>query len=139
MQSPGWVKVTIESEAVTQNKRVDATLCTTMEELKEAIWEECGHLLRGVKQKEAVLLCQPSSSNSARFGSLPWLCLTSASDVQQAIECGIFKLAERRLCDSELAVAFVMGSSASKKTKGAKRATNGSDSSSDGEDMPLLV
>jgi len=146
------VKVTVETDAVTQSKRLDATACTTFEDLRACVWEDCGHLLKGVKERQAILLCPPASPNGPDGGAAPWLMLTPASDVQQAIECGVLRLTERRLLSSEPAVAFVKSLAAPKPTEDSQRGGStrkdtqactqsgaGGDESDDGEDKPLLV
>lgn len=148
------VKVVVDSKALTRTKRIDASACSTISELRATIWEECGHLLKGVTQKEAILLCQPRDyENQGR-----WLTVAAASDFEKVVKCGVLKLTSRELLDSNVdpPVAFVKAlcggrltsSSASARCKLFEGHGRNGDikkvgletnvDNSDGEDMPLI-
>ena len=98
--APGWAKVTVQTSQVTQKKEIEVAHCETLEELRELVWDEFGHLLKTVKQKDMVLLAW--AANDAR-----WELVTAASDMSQLSACTAVKLAEKKALDvKSMAVAF---------------------------------
>ena len=112
---PGWAAVTVQTSQLTQNKDVEVAGCETLEELRDVIWEEFGHLLKGFKRpaKETVILCLTGSDEATGQG---WRLVTAASDLARVVDCGALKLMERSLLKvDKLPIAFSRSLPAAKK------------------------
>ena len=102
----GWAAVTVQTSQLSQNKDVEVAGCETLEELRDVIWEEFGHLLNGIKRpkKDTVILCLTGSDEASGQG---WQLVTAASDLARVVECGALKLMEKVLIDVDtLSIAF---------------------------------
>ena len=137
---PGWAGVTVQTSQLTQNKEVEVAGCDTLEQLRDAIWEEFGHLLKGIKRpaKDTVILCLTGSDRAA---GQSWHLVTAASDLARVVDCGALKLMERSLLDVDtLPIAFSRGLAAPKRSaRGAQallthRDLNADEDSDDDDD-----
>ena len=45
----GWAKVTVQTTTVNQKKDLEVAGCQSLAELRELIWDEFGHLLKGMR------------------------------------------------------------------------------------------
>jgi hypothetical protein len=116
----GWAAVTVQTSQLSQNKDVEVAGCETLEELRDVIWEEFGHLLNGIKRpkKDTVILCLTGSDEASGQG---WQLVTAASDFARVVDCGALKLMEKILIDVDtLSIAFSRSLPAPKRgTRGA--------------------
>ena len=117
---PGWAVVTVQTSQLSQNKEVEVEGCETLDELRDVIWEEFGHLLNGIKRpkKDTVILCLTGSDEASGQG---WQLVTAASDLARVVDCGALKLMEKILIDVDtLSIAFSRSLPAPKRgTRGA--------------------
>jgi hypothetical protein len=105
--SPGHVSVTCVTEHVTQKKSIDLSECASMGEARRLLWDAFGHLLKNTPDGKIVVLClapNPMGGESevdagGAIGGYhgDWKMLTAASDMQRAIACPTWKMAERAI------------------------------------------
>ena len=91
----GLASVTCETEHVSQKKQVHVAECETVDELLTACWEEFGHVLKAVRQKDMTMLCLVPGTNADSDGE--WMLITKASDLAQVTSGHALKLAAKKL------------------------------------------
>ena len=88
--SSGHVAVTCATSHVTQKKYLALGQCRTLDELLNLIWDEFGHLLKHLKAKDVLLLCQDTDHEAGH------LCVvTSASDMGKVVSSTALKVSEK--------------------------------------------
>jgi len=113
----GWAKVTVQTTLVNQKKDLEVAGCQSLAELRELIWDEFGHLLKGMRVKDSVLLVWasdlPAEDEVKRKPAAPasttarWMQVTESSDIAKVVACGAIKLRDKKDVDIKgLAVAF---------------------------------
>jgi hypothetical protein len=123
----GWVKVTVQTALVNQKKDLEVGGCRTVAELNEILWDEFGHLLKGMRVKDAVLLVWASEEGD-KDGTARWMHVTDASDMSKVVACDAIKLRSKKDIDVKgLTVAFApesaqKGKGKNKNGKGAEAA-----------------
>ena len=127
---PGWAKVTVQTNQVTQKKEMEIAGCASHETLRALIAEEFGHVLRGTNLKEFTLLAWVKEEDEGAT----WMVVTAASDIEMVCLCTAIKLTPNDLIEAEeLDVAYPLGhagGSAKQKAKKREAATNGGSSDS---------
>ena len=112
---PGWAKVTVQTTLVNQRKDLEVAGCQTLAELRELIWDEFGHLLKGMRVKDSVLLVWASDEADDTGGrraseaasAARWMQVTEASEMAKVIVCSAIKLRDKKDVDMKgLAIAF---------------------------------
>ena len=108
---PGWAKVTVQTARLTQKRAMDVGSAESVDELRDAIWDEFGHLLSTVRPKDTLILCWVGGAAGGRDDDDDdddgWLHVTSASDVAAVVRCTALKLTEKSLVSQRhLSVAF---------------------------------
>ena len=104
----GWAKVTVQTSQLNQKKDIEVARCETLDELREMIWDEFGHLLKGTRVKETVLLVWAASADDEEDGKgSRWMLVTDSSDMSRVLRCSAMKLRDKKSVDVKaLAVAF---------------------------------
>ena len=108
---PGWAKVTVQTARLTQKRAMDVGSAESVDELRDAIWDEFGHLLSTVRPKDTLILCWVGGAAGGRDDDDDdddgWLHVTSASDLAAVVRCTALKLTEKSLVSQRhLSVAF---------------------------------
>ena len=110
---PGWAKVTVQTSQVTQKKDVQVSGCESLDDLRELIWDDFGHLLKTVRKKDMVLLVWTDEQASDELSDADhtvaarWELINDSSDMTKVTACTEIKLAEKKAYDlKSLSIAF---------------------------------
>ena len=98
LPSPGHVSVTCVTEHVTQKKVIKMDQCADMAEARALPWEAFGHVLKGTSDSKVIILCSVPTTDMGESEGCKWMMLTAASDLQQAMACPTWKMAEKGYC-----------------------------------------
>ena len=97
LPSPGHVSVTCVTEHVTQKKVIKMDQCADMAEARALLWEAFGHVLKGTSDSKVIILCSVPTTDMGESEGCKWMMLTAASDLQQAMACPTWKMAEKAI------------------------------------------
>jgi len=112
------INVTVKTQQMTQKKLIELNDCESRELLLRAIFDEFGHLLNNLKEKQTVIACyEETGVGPDKVGR--WLQVTEASDIKKVLASSALKLTEKKLIAEEapMEVAYPVEKKKKKKNK----------------------
>jgi len=127
----GYVRVRLETQALSQKKDVYVGEVDDIPQLREALWTEFRHALKGKRGDAMLLLCEGEESAD---GATTWLLITRDSEVQRVIGRGSIKIVDKppTHSDGDFEVAFPKGGRDARGDRRKDRNKGGRDAKGEG-------